>query len=103
MPDVRLASPQGKWILLTTVLGSSMALLDSTVVNVALPRIGRDLVGRHPLSEEPRRRVLGQARLGDPEQVVAHAWVPAERRFEQASVTRAAMLASASLPQVRGS
>ncbi|MFF7279604.1 DHA2 family efflux MFS transporter permease subunit [Streptomyces griseorubiginosus] len=43
MPDVRLASPQGKWILLTTVLGSSMALLDSTVVNVALPRIGRDL------------------------------------------------------------
>lgn len=30
-------------MLLTTVLGSSMALLDSTVVNVALPRIGRDL------------------------------------------------------------
>ncbi|MET7452752.1 MFS transporter [Streptomyces sp. NPDC005574] len=43
MPDVRLASSQGKWILLTTVLGSSMATLDSTVVNVALPRIGRDL------------------------------------------------------------
>ncbi|MBX7552957.1 MFS transporter [Streptomyces sp. NPDC004232] len=43
MPDVRLASTRGKWILLTTVLGSSMALLDSTVVNVALPRIGRDL------------------------------------------------------------
>ena len=29
--------------MLTTVLGSAMALLDSTVVNVALPRIGRDL------------------------------------------------------------
>ncbi|MGW3314140.1 MFS transporter [Streptomyces fungicidicus] len=43
MPDVRLSSPQGKWILVTTVLGSSMALLDSTVVNVALPRIGQDL------------------------------------------------------------
>ncbi|MER6737290.1 MFS transporter [Streptomyces puniciscabiei] len=43
MPDVRLASPQGRWILFTTVLGSSMALLDSTVVNVALPRIGEDL------------------------------------------------------------
>ncbi|MFF7357567.1 MFS transporter [Streptomyces filipinensis] len=43
MPDVRLASPQGKWILFTTILGSSMAMLDSTVVNVALPRIGRDL------------------------------------------------------------
>ncbi|WP_181797802.1 MFS transporter, partial [Streptomyces sp. WELS2] len=43
MPDVRLASPQGRWLLFTTVLGSAMALLDSTVVNVALPRIGRDL------------------------------------------------------------
>ncbi|MGY4926509.1 MFS transporter [Streptomyces sp. 900105755] len=43
MPDVRIASAQGKWILITTVLGSSMALLDSTVVNVALPRIGADL------------------------------------------------------------
>ena len=43
MPDVRISSPQGKWILLTTVLGSSMAMLDSTVINVALPRIGSDL------------------------------------------------------------
>jgi EmrB/QacA subfamily drug resistance transporter len=43
MPDVRLSSPRGKWIVFTTVLGSSMALLDSTVVNVALPRIGQDL------------------------------------------------------------
>ncbi|WP_371598862.1 MFS transporter [Streptomyces sp. NBC_00564] len=42
-PGVRISSPTGKWILLTTVLGSSMAMLDSTVVNVALPRIGRDL------------------------------------------------------------
>lgn len=40
---VPLASARGRWILLTTVLGSTMALLDSTVVNVALPRIGRDL------------------------------------------------------------
>ena len=29
--------------MLTTVLGSSVALLDSTIVNVALPTIGRDL------------------------------------------------------------
>ncbi|SOD84927.1 MFS transporter [Streptomyces sp. Ag109_G2-15] len=43
MPDVRITAPQGKWILFTTVLGSSMAMLDSTVVNVALPTIGRDL------------------------------------------------------------
>ncbi|MGW2746994.1 MFS transporter [Streptomyces sp. NPDC001450] len=43
MPGARIASSQGKWILFTTVLGSSMAMLDSTVVNVALPTIGRDL------------------------------------------------------------
>ncbi|MEU6482152.1 MFS transporter [Streptomyces sp. NPDC047017] len=42
-PGVRLASAQGRRVLLSTVLGSSMAMLDSTVVNVALPRIGRDL------------------------------------------------------------
>ena len=40
---VRLASGTGRWLVVTTVLGSSMALLDSTVVNVALPHIGRDL------------------------------------------------------------
>ncbi|MEU5213280.1 MFS transporter [Streptomyces sp. NPDC020742] len=40
---VRLASAQGRWVLATAVLGSGMALLDSTVVNVALPRIGADL------------------------------------------------------------
>lgn len=43
VPGVPLASARGRWILLTTVLGSTMALLDSTVVNVALPRIGEDL------------------------------------------------------------
>ncbi|MFD9717537.1 MFS transporter [Streptomyces sp. NPDC059076] len=41
--DIRLFTPKGRWVILTTVLGSSMALLDSTVVNVALPRIGEDL------------------------------------------------------------
>ncbi|MFB7269681.1 MFS transporter [Streptomyces sp. NPDC056244] len=41
--EIRLSSAQGRWIILTTVLGSSMALLDSTVVNVALPHIGRSL------------------------------------------------------------
>jgi EmrB/QacA subfamily drug resistance transporter len=38
-----MASGTGRWILFTTVLGSGMALLDSTVVNVALPHIGEDL------------------------------------------------------------
>ncbi|MER8046874.1 MFS transporter [Streptomyces sp. NPDC094032] len=41
--DIRLASRTGRWIVFTTVLGSGMALLDSTVVNVALPHIGEDL------------------------------------------------------------
>src|SRR5262249_18664949 len=40
---VRLASTQGRWVIAATVLGSSMAFLDATVVNVALPTIGRDL------------------------------------------------------------
>ncbi|WMX46278.1 MFS transporter [Streptomyces roseicoloratus] len=42
-PGIRLASATGRWVVLTTVLGSGMALLDSTVVNVALPHIGDDL------------------------------------------------------------
>ncbi len=40
---IRLRSPAGRWVLLTTVLASGMALLDSTVVNVALPSLGRSL------------------------------------------------------------
>lgn len=40
---LRLGTAQGRWVLLATVLGSSMAMLDGTVVNVALPRIGTDL------------------------------------------------------------
>lgn len=39
---VAFASASGRWILLATVLGSSVAMLTSTVVNVALPAIGRD-------------------------------------------------------------
>ncbi|XCM30861.1 DHA2 family efflux MFS transporter permease subunit [Streptomyces parvus] len=41
--EIRVASPAGRWVVLTTVLGSGMAMLDSTVINVALPRIGEDL------------------------------------------------------------
>ncbi|RCV55532.1 DHA2 family efflux MFS transporter permease subunit, partial [Marinitenerispora sediminis] len=36
-------TPAGRWLLAATVLGSGMAFLDSTVVNVALPAIGADL------------------------------------------------------------
>ncbi|MFD5059602.1 MULTISPECIES: MFS transporter [unclassified Streptomyces] len=41
--EIRAASARGRWVVLTTVLGSSMTMLDSTVINVALPRIGKDL------------------------------------------------------------
>jgi EmrB/QacA subfamily drug resistance transporter len=40
---LRVTDPVGRIVVLTTVLGSGIALLDSTVVNVALPTIGRDL------------------------------------------------------------
>jgi EmrB/QacA subfamily drug resistance transporter len=40
---LRMGSRSGRWVLLATVLGSSMVMLDSTVVNVALPTIGRHL------------------------------------------------------------
>src|SRR5207344_3523555 len=41
--SIRLAEPRGRWVLAAAVLGSSMALLDGTIVNVALPTIGREL------------------------------------------------------------
>ncbi|MEU8201002.1 MFS transporter [Streptosporangium sp. NPDC049046] len=40
---IRFTSATGRWVLLTTVLGSGMAMLDGTVVNVALPALGADL------------------------------------------------------------
>ncbi|GAB2961811.1 MFS transporter [Nonomuraea fastidiosa] len=43
---VAVKSARGRWILAATVLGSGLALLDGTVVNVALPFLGRDLDAR---------------------------------------------------------
>ncbi len=40
---VRFSTPAGRWVLVGMVLGSGMASLDATVVNVALPRLGSDL------------------------------------------------------------
>ncbi len=40
---LRTGEPRGRWVLLATVLGSGMAMLDATVVTIALPAIGRDL------------------------------------------------------------
>src|SRR3954464_113157 len=40
---IRLDEPRGRWVLAVAVLGSAVAALEATVVNVALPSIGRDL------------------------------------------------------------
>jgi len=41
-PSLSYSSAPGRWVLLVTVLGSGIASLDATVVNIALPTIGRD-------------------------------------------------------------
>src|SRR6266513_82968 len=41
--ELSYESAAGRWVLAVAVLGSGMAFLDSTVVNVALPVIGHDL------------------------------------------------------------
>ena len=40
---MRMGTPEARWVLLATVLGSGVAFLDGTVVNVALPAIAEDL------------------------------------------------------------
>jgi EmrB/QacA subfamily drug resistance transporter len=40
---LRYGSPRGRWVLASMILGSSVAGIDSTVVAVALPAIGRNL------------------------------------------------------------
>lgn len=42
-PGLTVDSRVGRWVIGATVLGSGMAQLDATVVNVALPAMGRDL------------------------------------------------------------
>src|ERR1700735_4714309 len=41
--SVRLPSAADRWVLAVAVLGEAMTLLEATVVNVALPSIGRNL------------------------------------------------------------
>src|SRR5271163_1628895 len=40
-----LASGRGRWVVAAMVLGSGITLLDSTVVGIALPSIGREFHG----------------------------------------------------------
>lgn len=41
--ELRMGTTSGRWVLATTVLGSGLVMIDGTVVNVALERIGSDL------------------------------------------------------------
>src|SRR5688572_20252406 len=41
--ELRMGTAAGRWVLATTVLGSGLAMIDGTVVNVALERIGTEL------------------------------------------------------------
>ena len=41
--DLRMGTAAGRWVLATTVLGSGLVMIDGTVVNVALERIGTEL------------------------------------------------------------
>jgi EmrB/QacA subfamily drug resistance transporter len=41
--SIRWGTPAARGVLATTIIGSGMAMLDGTVVNVALPRIGKEL------------------------------------------------------------
>jgi len=41
--DIRWGTPEARWVIGATVLGSGIAFLDGTIVNVALRAIGEDL------------------------------------------------------------
>src|SRR5688500_18546564 len=41
--SVRAGTARARWVIAATVLGSGVAFLDGTVVNVALPAISEDL------------------------------------------------------------
>ena len=43
MTPLRYGTAAGRWVLLAAVLGTGLAFIDATVVNIALPRIGQDL------------------------------------------------------------
>lgn len=40
---IRLASPQGRWLIAAMILGSGMAFLDGSIVGLALPAMNADL------------------------------------------------------------
>ena len=65
-PGLSYSSASGRWVLAVSVLGSGIAALDATVVNIALPTIGRDFreqclhcgLDAPPLTASSDRRIL---------------------------------------------
>lgn len=45
-PALRYTTGAGRWVIAAAVLGSGVAALDSTIVNIALPAIGREFGAR---------------------------------------------------------
>jgi EmrB/QacA subfamily drug resistance transporter len=43
LSGLRMGTAAGRWVLVATVLGSGIVMVDGTVVNVALPHIGHDM------------------------------------------------------------
>src|ERR1700749_3116162 len=43
MATVSLSSPAGKWVMVSTILASSMAFIDGTALNVVLPALQKSL------------------------------------------------------------
>src|SRR5690242_3743860 len=41
--SIRYGQPAGRWVLLAAALGSALAFIDATVVNIALPHMAADL------------------------------------------------------------
>ena len=88
----RPTAGQGRWVLAATILGSSLAFIDSTVVNVALPGLavcarrdvgrramGRRIVRAHAGGAAPDRRIAG--RSARPPQGLCRRRVPLRRRL----------------------
>ena len=75
MPEALVArgTPQGRWVLTAAVLGSGMAMLDGTVVNIALRSIGNDLGRVDRPAPVGGQRLPARARVADPGRRLARA------------------------------
>jgi hypothetical protein len=56
---LRYRSAQGQWVVAAMIVGTSVAGIDSTVIALALPAIGRNLV-THGINWLPKVAYLGQ-------------------------------------------